>query len=81
MVMCIVYLFLGVQCELSVLFSTCCGVGEGEAWFGVRQLVEVMETHYVGCLKMALRLSLRHRKKYSGKNQNTKRISFRGQFY
>lgn len=38
----------------SVFLSTCCGVCEGEAWFGVSQLVEVMETHDVGRLKMAL---------------------------
>lgn len=54
MVMCIVYVFLSVQCEFSVLFYTCCGVREGEAWFGLSQLVEVMETHYVRRLKMAL---------------------------
>lgn len=27
---------------------------EGEARFGVSQLVEVMEAHYIGCLKVAL---------------------------
>lgn len=36
--------------------STCCGVFEGEACFGLSQLVEVVEAHYVGCLKMALRV-------------------------
>lgn len=40
----------GAQC----VFSTCCGVCEGEAWFGVSQLMEVMETHDVGSLEVAL---------------------------
>lgn len=34
--------------------STFCGVCEGEARFGLGQLVEVVEAHYVGRLKVAL---------------------------
>lgn len=38
------------------ILSTCCGVCEGEAWLWLSQLVEVMEAHHVGRLKMALRV-------------------------
>lgn len=47
-------MFLGVQNEFSAFLSTFCGVPEGEARLGVSQLVEVMEPHYVGRLKVAL---------------------------
>lgn len=49
-------LFIGVQYELCAFLSTFCGVFEGEACFGLSQLVEVVEAHYIGCLKMALRV-------------------------
>lgn len=51
---CVAYEDLGVKCEYSVFVATCCGVREGEARFGLSQLVEVMEADYVGHLKMAL---------------------------
>ena len=38
------------------LVSTCCGVFEGEARFGLSQLMEVVEAHDVGRLEMALRV-------------------------
>lgn len=45
---------LSCTLEVSVFPSTCCWVCEGEARFGVSQLMEVMETHDVGSLEMAL---------------------------
>lgn len=35
---------------------TCVRVCESEARFGFSQLVKVMQAHYIGCLKMALRV-------------------------
>lgn len=40
--------------KVRMFVSTFCRVSEGEARFGLSQLVEVMEAHHVGRLKMAL---------------------------
>lgn len=38
------------------MYVTCGGVYKGEAGFGLSQLVEVVESDYVGGLKVALRV-------------------------
>lgn len=43
-----------LRARRSCCYGTCCRVCEGEAGFGVGQLVEVMEADHVGGLKMAL---------------------------